>query len=111
MLFYQPVFRGHYSFEAMEGSHSCTDRHFFELLTKCAVVVGIQIGRTCNRIIDPAGVQQVLIKRVIKVKMVESLKMQLGKVAVKEMRVLQTQDIPGGLRMSHEVATLLDAKK
>lgn len=43
--------------------------------------------------------------------MVKCLKMQMGEVAMKEMSILQAKDIPGGLRMSDEVAALFDAKK
>jgi len=71
----------------------------------------VQIGSTYDAVIDPARVEQVLIKGVVEVKMVESLKMQMGKVTMKEMRVLQVEDIPGSFGVSHQMSALLDAEE
>jgi len=111
MLLDQLVVRRHYAFETMEGNHPCSHRHFLQLFTQDTVVVTVQIRGAYDAVINSAGVQQVLIKGIIKVKMVEGLKMQVGKVPMKKVRVVQAQDISGRLGMSHEVAALFDAKK
>src|SRR5579885_3334469 len=95
MFFYQPVPGRHCAFEAVEGNHSCSHGHFFQLFLQGTVVMVVQIWRTNYLVINFAGIEKVLIKGVIKVEMVKSLKRQRDKVPVQEVCVLQTQYLTG----------------
>jgi len=78
---------------------------------QAAIIIIIQLSRIFNAVIYFIRSYQVLIKRIIEIKMIVLLKVELGKIAMDKMRILQAQHLTGSIGMRHQVFPLFYADK